>query len=409
MPKSILDIKMLGTFSLSYEGKSVIPENSRENKVLFFLQYLIIQRGRGIPQEELIDVILGDDECTNPINTLKNIVYRARKLFHDAGLEEKKYIYNKSGVYGFAQTMPAVIDIEEFSKTSNAAQNAKNDEKALALSLKAIELYGGDFLPKSYSQIWVIPRAVTYQDMFFANINRAALLLLEKKDYAKMLAVTEKALSLYPFTEKFYILRITAFNEMGRIKEAISTYETACAILFDELGVSPSEELRNVYLKTTACLEEMALTVQDILKDIMETEESGGAYYCSYNMFANTCRFVSRHIERSGQSAFMMLCIFTDLEGSQLSSPALIKDAAKHFHKSSKTSLRRSDIYTRCSPSQFLVLLMGINQENCYIVSKRIQDSMQRFLNANHIKISSSIASVANLPEEDIKTTVKWL
>ncbi len=71
--------------------------------------------------------------------------------------------------------------------------------------------------------------------------------------------------------------------------------------------------------------------------------------------------------------------------------------------------LRRSDIYTRCSPSQFLVLLMGINQENCRMVSRRIEDTLHRYLKGDNVRLASSICfRWLFFPEEKNSGSPRW-
>ena len=49
-----------------------------------------------------------------------------------------------------------------------------------------------------------------------------------------------------------------------------------------------------------------------------------------------------------------------------------ISKAAEKFQTAIKLSLRRGDLYTRYSSCQFLVMLPGITQENCFRVAERI-------------------------------------
>lgn len=42
------------------------------------------------------------------------------------------------------------------------------------------------------------------------------------------------------------------------------------------------------------------------------------------------------------------------------------------LHRAVKNSLRRGDSFSKYSPSQFLILLVGTSQENCDIIFRRI-------------------------------------
>ncbi|MEG1478366.1 MAG: hypothetical protein RSC20_02455 [Clostridiales bacterium] len=88
--KNNIKIKTFGDFSIIFNGENIIPDSSNKNKVLYFLQYIIQNRYRSVSQQELIDIILANDECSDPINTLKNLAYRSRQYFKNAGLPEKR-------------------------------------------------------------------------------------------------------------------------------------------------------------------------------------------------------------------------------------------------------------------------------------------------------------------------------
>ena len=44
----------------------------------------------------------------------------------------------------------------------------------------------------------------------------------------------------------------------------------------------------------------------------------------------------------------------------------------EHLSETLRTSLRRGDSYTRYGPSQFLVLLLNVNQESCVKIFRRL-------------------------------------
>lgn len=405
--KKSLKVQMLGGFYLEYDGKAVISKSNGKNKVLYFLEYIIANRHRAVPQNELIDILLGDEDSIDPAHTLKNLVYRGRKILSDAGLNEKEYIYFHSGAYGFTQKAPCVIDIEEFEKLVEVAQNSEDEEKRLKAGFNAIDLYKGDFLLFSYQQLWVIPSVVKYQNMYFAIVNMVSDLLFKREDYNALLTVTEKAISIYPYNEDFYIHRIMALQAMGKTKAAIREYEAVSAMLFDELGVTPSSTLRDLFFKITEGYDESPLTIEEALNDILIESDKDGAFYCNYYMFSNVCRYMVRYNERSGQSAFMVLCTITDKEDSTPN-----KDNLKHwalsFHKSVNQTLRHSDTYTRCRPNQFLILLMGTNQENSRTVMKRVENAFKKNSRTKGASLRFQFASHTDISKYMKEPDLNW-
>ena len=69
-----------------------------------------------------------------------------------------------------------------------------------------------------------------------------------------------------------------------------------------------------------------------------------------------------------------------------------LEEMATELHVTLRKTLRKSDSFTKYSQSQFLVMLVGTNEENCQIVIDRIE---KRFTEthkswAHHIDYSVS-------------------
>lgn len=55
--------------------------------------------------------------------------------------------------------------------------------------------------------------------------------------------------------------------------------------------------------------------LEEIKKGLREKEEQKGAYYCSFPSFIDIYHVISRMMERSGISVYIMLCTLTDKNG----------------------------------------------------------------------------------------------
>ena len=66
-----LTVTMFGGFEVTYGETAVIPRDARNSKVVQLFQYLLCRRGSMIPQGELIEVLLGEADCANPLAVLK--------------------------------------------------------------------------------------------------------------------------------------------------------------------------------------------------------------------------------------------------------------------------------------------------------------------------------------------------
>ena len=148
----VLQVKMFGGFQVTCGEHVIVSPETRNSKVIQLLQYLLCNRGKMILQEELIDALLHDDYGSNPVGTLKNIVYRLRKLFIGAELDKSCILYNKNR-YGFSPDIPCEIDAEQFFAIVRRVRHAQlDDETRFALCMEAAGLYKSDFLARSSSE-----------------------------------------------------------------------------------------------------------------------------------------------------------------------------------------------------------------------------------------------------------------
>ncbi|MBR5128045.1 MAG: hypothetical protein IKU69_06410 [Roseburia sp.] len=85
MENKLLKVRMLGGFSLEYGGEEVSFERNAQTKVNQLLQILFHAGSDGIAREQLMVRLFGNEEITNPSNSLRATVFRLRKLLVMAG------------------------------------------------------------------------------------------------------------------------------------------------------------------------------------------------------------------------------------------------------------------------------------------------------------------------------------
>lgn len=104
--------------------------------------------------------------------------------------------------------------------------------------------------------------------------------------------------------------------------------------------------------------------MNEIQEGLNQREKDDGAFFCSYLSFMEGYRYVRRVIERSGQSAYLLLCTMTDGKGVPLEKGERLGKVAEELEQAIRNSLRRGDMFTRYSDNQFLMLLLGVRRED---------------------------------------------
>ena len=101
-------------------------------------------------------------------------------------------------------------------------------------------------------------------------------------------------------------------------------------------------------------------------------------------------------MERTGISVFLMLCTldFANIDADDENQ----KYYSNVLHESIQNAVRKGDFYTRYNIRQYLVMLIGISQENCTIVSKRINKEFNnRLTRRKNVAIDYYVASLGEV------------
>ena len=398
MENNLLKVNFLGEFSLYYKDEPILESYSKNNKVVFLLQFLLYHRGKSFTKESLMDLMYEEEETENPANALKIIVHRLRKLLIAIGLPEADYIENFDGKYRWNTCIPCEIDTAIFDEAfKTVCTSSTSKEKILESYLQAINVYKGDFLGHNSSEKWIVPLKVYYQERYIKAFKKSFELLNENQDYALMYSIANKGTAIYPYDEEILYIKIFALHAMGKTKEAIHEYTLAVDLILDEFGVAPSMELVKLFSEISSSTQKLTESVNDVKKNLNNMENDGGAYYCNYQNFSDTYRFLTRGLERSGLSAFLMLCSITGKQGKLLEDEELVKEASTQLRNATKEALRKGDLYTRYSASQYLYLLVGINQENCRLVFERVENNFRKYVKSKPITINYKVISAADM------------
>jgi len=403
MPSEKIYVRMLGGFSLVYGGKAITLERNSGTKATQLLEYLVYHNGDRVPRDRLVEVLYEGEDISNPQNNLKVNIFRLRKLLASSHLPAYEYIVHRGGAYFWQSEAEVEIDALVFAQVAHeAADFRKSPDVRCSLMLKAIDLYTGEFLPIIASEPWVAVESVKYREIFMTCVNGACALLQAEGRYDEVLSVCERAIKLCPYEEDVHLTRISALIDLRKYQDALSAYDDASRLFLEELGVSPSQNMLELYRRITGNVKNSTALIDDVKNILHRDNPSNGAYYCNFPGFIDSYLFVSRLVERNGQSIYLMLSTLTDVHGVPLELGDKLAVAADALHGAIQDTLRRSDLYTRYSPCQFLMLLIGTNRENCDMIAERVDYTFKQTCEVRGVRIQHSFTSGTDLPSSSI-------
>ena len=391
--KPTIYIKTLGGFSLRVGDKEITDHSNQSKKPWCLLEYLVVFQKKSISPGELINIVWADDPGVNPGGALKTLMFRSRRLLEPLGIPPQKLLVQQRGSYCWTQDYSSVLDIDQFESICTRVLNHDLDEsEALDLCLEGLELYKGDFLPKSEYESWVIPISTYYHSLYQKLVYKTVELLTKREDFSRITSICQTAVGIEPFDEEFHYHLVYSLYRDGHTSQAIEEYNHTLDLFYNEFSISPSDHFKDLY-KSIRSKEQGINTNLDSIQETLKEDASGGAFYCEYPVFHDLFQLERRAIERTGDSIYLCLLTIGDLDGHAPRTTVLNK-AMEHLNHAIRDSLRCSDVYTRYSISQYIILLPTVTMEKGEMVMKRILGNFRRLYSRKDLIVDYKLQPV---------------
>lgn len=388
-----LYINMLGEFTLRYGDNIISDQEGRSKKLWLLIEYLVTFRGKEISQNDLIDLLWPDDNSGNPANTLKTLVHRARTLI--GGLDYtnvKDIIIYRRGTYAWNDKLEMVVDLDVFEQCiQEASQPDISGEHKLSALMTAIDLYKGDFLPKLGMESWAVPISTYYHSMYIKAVHDLVEILTHIRNWDEIVRVCQNAIKIDPYDERLHQHLIQALVHTKNSQLAKSHYESVTKMFYERFGVAPSAEFSALYKQVVKTLHQTENDIMAVREVLNEAEYETGAFYCEFEVFKEIYQLEVRGASRNGSSMYLCLVTVTDEDGETPEKDE-VRNIMNRLLLTVNEALRRGDVYTRYSVSQYLILLQNLTFENAEMVADRI---VKRFKNEYPRLKANLLTSVA--------------
>jgi len=373
MSEPILNVQMLGEFSISFGDIKLSDKTNRSRKIWLLLAYLIHNRKRIVSQEELVSLLWGSEEKNdNPGGALKTTLWRARQTLE--ALEPsigRDLIVRRNGGYQWNAAVQTRVDAEEFEGLCRGGRIIEDEDTRLDAFRKALSLYRGDFLGKMAAELWASPIAAYYHSIYVDTLLESLPLLRERGYLQEVEDLCRTALQVEPYQETIYQHLMRSLLERGQCEEAVAVYEEMREELFSNLGVMPDEESQVIYREISRNVNGYAFLPEAIREELREEDPSAGAMVCDYALFKFFYQAEARSAARRGDAIHIGILSVTDADGKELAKRSLDR-AMENLRVQLQRGLRRSDIVSQCSTSQFVLMLLQANYEDSCMVCERV-------------------------------------
>lgn len=390
-----VEITMLGDFSITINGNRCDHLKGRTKRVWMLIEYLIANRYNDLPIQKIIDILWEESECGDPMNALKNLIYRARTLLRQiAGESRFEFILFERNTYCWNNDCSCMVDTEEFVDLyKNGCNVLKPSEQRLEKLLGAIDLYTGDFLPKSSYSSWVENAQTYYSNLYNDCVLKAGTLLLDSLRFQDAISLCEHALQFSPLEESIHRLLLYAYISADQRNKALDHYNYVVDLFYRKLGVDISVSLRPLYKQLINSINHIEIDLSVIKNDLKEAAALPGAFFCDYDVFKAVYRLQARVMRRSKQPTFIILFTLTDSDGG-LPAPEIAVPAVAKLKDSILSSLRMGDAVSSYSATQFIILVPQVDYEGADKITKRILQRFRFQYRRDNVKIITRINRV---------------
>ncbi|MDP2892183.1 MAG: BTAD domain-containing putative transcriptional regulator [Bacillota bacterium] len=388
-----LSVQMLGAFSV-HRGDLALDETLNKSRNLgVMMEYLLAQRGRPVPVEELMEVLWEDKDWDNPVKVIQNLIYRLRQLLDVKG--RPSHISNLHGGYCWNTSSKYYLDIEDFENFAEEGLKLKRNKQDGKVALtRAVELYRDDFLEDKVFEPWTVTVRQNLKNKYSLCVRELLDILEKEGNYNDIISLCTTAIAIDPYDEKVHVAYINALIKTDRTAHACRHYNLTTDFLQKMLGVSPSKELNEVYNKIK---DNISIRQYDI-DAIMEESESEktraeGPLFCDLETFNKLYDLELRRMQRNGQSNSLVLMTLSNPDYSPPSGEVL-KRARSTMNSELIKSLRRGDVVCFRTDSQAIIFLSSITFESAHNVAERIIESFRKSFNNQDILLQYKVRLV---------------
>ena len=366
-----LSVKMFGGFSASYGDEVLTFGRHRDSKFGQLFQILMTRPGQGFSKNYIAESLYEREEVEAPNASLNNTIFRLRKYLEASPLPSGEYLHLDRGVLCFDGGIEVESDVWQFENVGREWQKEQDARRKAELCQKACELCGGEFLPQLSSEQWVIEKNRSYHKLYVRMLEYLLHYLKEEGDYRSAEQAAARASEIYPY-EGWEAWRIECLILLGNHKEAEELYQKM-AVHIQETGEFLSQKQQARFRELGIRIQHLEGTEEEISRCLMEPEIKQGAYACTLLGFSDCFRMLKRVTVRGGVKSYgLFLCTILDDAGRPASDQKYCKRQGKKLCASFETYLRRGDVYTKYSESQYLLLCIGAASENAAKLGERI-------------------------------------
>ena len=230
------DFRILGPLEVSDETGPLLLGGQKQRAVLAML---LLEPGRIVSVDRLIDALWGEQPPRTANTSLQNFISQLRKTLGADVLETKPPGYR-------LRVRPGELDLDRFRVMVESARGADPQTRAEKLR-HALALWRGPALADLAYEAFAEPHVAYLEELRLATLEERVDADLALGANAELVGELEGLVEEYPMRERLRGQYMLALYRGGRQAEALEAYAEGRRILVDQLGIEPSRDLQQLH------------------------------------------------------------------------------------------------------------------------------------------------------------------
>jgi DNA-binding SARP family transcriptional activator len=243
---------VLGPLDLTVAGHRVLRWSSLKARTVF--QYLLIQIGRPVRREVLMELMWPNHSMSSARNNLNAALYSLRNTLGHYG-RDVQYILHQDGCYLPNPELVWWIDRNEFLTAvqhGDLARGGGHPARAIHSYRQAVHLYRGPLFEDDNDSDWYLPEQRRLNELYLQALEHLTEMHLDLRDLDAAIQFGQIALGADQCYESVHRLLMRCYALQHQQQLVARQYRLCSAALHDELGVSPGTDTVELFHRLTA-------------------------------------------------------------------------------------------------------------------------------------------------------------
>ncbi|MCX4532911.1 AfsR/SARP family transcriptional regulator [Streptomyces sp. NBC_00841] len=234
--------RVLGRVEWSVDGRPRAIGRRRER---LLLGLLLLEMGRSLPMDRLIDLLSDEDERPPSRTDLYVHVCRLRASLRQGGCDGSVRLVRSGSTYALTGD-PQLVDLHRFTQLVNRAQRGTEPQEVSRLASSALAEWRGAVLEDVASERTRRGVGTAFDELLIsAQLLRVAA-EFKLRNYWSLAAELARLTEDHPEHEMFLAFRAATLYECGRRADALRVLSSARARMTARLGLDLSRELQDL-------------------------------------------------------------------------------------------------------------------------------------------------------------------